>query len=101
MNGYELAVALREQCQPRKPLLIAVTGMADDATSPPVRRAGFAHHLTKPLDLDVLFAILKNHAGDKLKRMAARRAAHEVSGLDAAAPAYYVRGSLITAPAKP
>jgi CheY-like chemotaxis protein len=45
-----------------RPVLVALTGAADDETAQAVRRTGFAHHLIKPVDLTALDTILKRAA---------------------------------------
>lgn len=62
MDGYEVARRLRREAWCREPLLIAVTGygQAED-----LRRSlgvGIDHHLLKPVDMDVLLALLSSRA---------------------------------------
>jgi CheY-like chemotaxis protein/anti-sigma regulatory factor (Ser/Thr protein kinase) len=57
MNGYELAARLRECC-PQPPLLIAVTGYGQDEDRQRSRKAGFAHHFVKPIDVHRLLHLL-------------------------------------------
>ena len=66
MNGYELAKAIRSLPQgERRILLIAVTGYGDAAARERSLASGFDHHLTKPVDLELLRAILSmQRAGD-------------------------------------
>ena len=54
MNGYELAAALRQQDSARNIRLVAVTGWGSEDDRARARRAGFDHHLTKPIDLAAL-----------------------------------------------
>jgi PAS domain S-box-containing protein len=58
MDGYEIAGRLREMPQASSAVLIAVTGygQADDRRR--ARRAGFDHHLIKPVAPDTLHALL-------------------------------------------
>jgi len=57
MDGYELALRLRQQSA--RPLrLIAVTGYGQDSDRQRAADAGFDHHLTKPVDLSRLEALL-------------------------------------------
>jgi CheY-like chemotaxis protein len=56
MNGYELARELRRVRE--DVLLIALTGYGQDKDRREAREAGFDHHLTKPVDLDGLNALL-------------------------------------------
>ena len=64
IDGY--AVASRMRAQSERPVLVALTGAADDETARAVRRTGFAHHLVKPVDLAALDAILKGAAEAQL-----------------------------------
>lgn len=61
IDGYAVASQMRERSD--RPMLVALTGAADDETAQAVRRTGFAHHLVKPVDLGALDAILKRAAG--------------------------------------
>jgi CheY-like chemotaxis protein len=56
MDGYELARELRRI--KKDALLIALTGYGQDKDRRKAREAGFDHHLTKPVDLDGLNALL-------------------------------------------
>ncbi|HEX8406122.1 MAG TPA: ATP-binding protein [Duganella sp.] len=62
MDGYELAQRLRQQASERtlRPLrLIAVTGYGQDSDRRRAAEAGFDSHMTKPVDLMVLDALLR------------------------------------------
>jgi CheY-like chemotaxis protein len=61
MSGYEVAGRLRALLQPPL-LLVAVTGYGAPADQLASRDAGFDVHLTKPVDLDELQALLARHA---------------------------------------
>jgi CheY-like chemotaxis protein len=58
MNGYEVANQLRQEAAFEKAVLIALTGygQAEDRQRSIV--AGFDHHLTKPIDYDVLSSLI-------------------------------------------
>ena len=56
MDGYELAMRLRQEHGDSTPLLIAVTGYQRDAAR--LKGAGFDHHLIKPLEIGKLTALL-------------------------------------------
>lgn len=57
VDGYE--VARRVNAMPgAKPILVAVTGWGSNADKQLAKEAGFAYHLTKPLDYDSLAALL-------------------------------------------
>ena len=58
MDGYELACRLRELPQLSGITLIAQTGWGRNEDHEQSRQAGFQHHLTKPLDHDLLEKIL-------------------------------------------
>ena len=60
IDGYAVATRMREKSE--RPVLVALTGAADDETARAVRRTGFAHHLIKPVDLTALDTILKRAA---------------------------------------
>ena len=57
MNGYDLAVRLREELSDGI-LLIALTGYAQPRHRRRAREAGFDHHLVKPVDIDELERLL-------------------------------------------
>jgi PAS domain S-box-containing protein len=54
MDGYELAQRIRAQCGDDAPRLIALTGYGQESDRNRARSAGFAGHLTKPVDVDRL-----------------------------------------------
>jgi CheY-like chemotaxis protein/anti-sigma regulatory factor (Ser/Thr protein kinase) len=58
MDGYEVARRLRQLPALRDVLLIAQTGWGQAEDSRRSLDAGFDHHLTKPIDLDVLRRLL-------------------------------------------
>jgi CheY-like chemotaxis protein len=58
MDGYELAVRLRELPGNEDLCLFAVTGYGQEADRQRAREAGFEQHLTKPVDLGRLEALL-------------------------------------------
>lgn len=58
MNGYEVARRLRQQPELGHPLLVAITGYAEDEARRRSRDAGFDHHLVKPVDPDGVLALL-------------------------------------------
>jgi signal transduction histidine kinase/CheY-like chemotaxis protein len=53
MNGFEAARRIRESLG-SEPLIIAVTGWGQEAERRRSREAGFDHHLTKPVDVELL-----------------------------------------------
>lgn len=58
MNGYEVARKIREQTWGERIVLVALTGWGQDEDKRRSRDAGFDHHLTKPVEPDVLLALL-------------------------------------------
>jgi signal transduction histidine kinase/CheY-like chemotaxis protein len=59
VDGYALARRLHERPAARSALFVAVTGYGQDADRQKTREAGFDHHLTKPVDVDKLDALLR------------------------------------------
>lgn len=59
MDGYELAQRLRQQGAGRALALVAITGYGQDSDRRRAADAGFDHHLTKPVDLAALDALLR------------------------------------------
>jgi CheY-like chemotaxis protein/two-component sensor histidine kinase len=70
LNGYETAAAIRNTHGIEKTVLIALTGWGGADERAKSRAAGFDHHVTKPVNLDMLTTILasivtaRNHAGN-------------------------------------
>jgi len=60
MSGYELAQHLRAVPGLSHIRLVAVTGHGGDAHRAKARAAGFTEHLLKPVDLDVMDALLES-----------------------------------------
>ena len=58
MDGYELAVRLRELPDLHNVRLIALTGYGQESDRRKSREAGFLRHLVKPVDLVILEAVL-------------------------------------------
>jgi two-component system CheB/CheR fusion protein len=58
MNGYEVAQRLRQQPGLEKTVLAALTGYGQQEDRRRSKAAGFDHHLTKPVDLPVLQAVV-------------------------------------------
>ena len=58
IDGCALAPRLREAADPRRVLLIALTGVSDDAARRRTAEAGFDLHLTKSCAPDVIVAAL-------------------------------------------
>jgi two-component system, chemotaxis family, CheB/CheR fusion protein len=58
MNGFDVALELKENPDLRPRLLIAVTGHRDPGAATMTERAGFDFHLVKPVNYSVLTALL-------------------------------------------
>lgn len=58
MDGYEVARRLRAEHQQENLRLVAVTGYGQEHDAERAQRAGFDHHLLKPVDLKDLQALL-------------------------------------------
>jgi len=57
-NGHDVARQIRANPGGDEVLLIAITGWAQDADKARSRAAGFDHHLTKPIEPEVLIQLL-------------------------------------------
>ena len=68
MTGYEVARHIREEDWGGEALLIAVTGWGQQEDRERSRAAGFDHHLTKPVDPDVLQGLLAQFASHRDRR---------------------------------
>jgi signal transduction histidine kinase len=60
IDGYELARRMRAERKADALQLIAISGYAQDADREPSRQAGFAAHLLKPVDFQVLQRLLSD-----------------------------------------
>jgi PAS domain S-box-containing protein len=60
MDGYELARHLREMHETANALLVAVTGYGQPEDRARALRAGFDHHLVKPVKLAEVLALIEN-----------------------------------------
>jgi len=58
LNGYETAKQIRQQPWGSQAVLIAVTGWGETVDRQRSKKAGFDHHLVKPVDPDVLTNLL-------------------------------------------
>lgn len=58
MDGFELAMALRQLPRLQSTCLAAVTGWGSQADRERTRDAGFDHHLTKPVELQALESLI-------------------------------------------
>jgi CheY-like chemotaxis protein len=60
MNGFEVARRLRGRSRSRPLLLIATTGLGQLDDRRRSEAVGFDHHLTKPIAVDSLIAVLQD-----------------------------------------
>jgi PAS domain S-box-containing protein len=58
LNGYEAAKKIRKQPWGSQAVLVAVTGWGETIDRQRSKKAGFDHHLVKPVEPDVLTALL-------------------------------------------
>jgi CheY-like chemotaxis protein/anti-sigma regulatory factor (Ser/Thr protein kinase) len=58
MDGYELANRVRARLGDAAPRLVALTGYGQESDRDRARKAGFAQHLTKPIELGSLLGVL-------------------------------------------
>ena len=58
LDGYQVASRLRERRRTAKMMLVALTGYGQEEDQHRAREAGFNHHLTKPVDLPILYELL-------------------------------------------
>ncbi len=58
MNGYELASTLRQEEWSKDSVMIAVSGYSEVQARASSKKAGFHHHLVKPINFDTLLALL-------------------------------------------
>jgi signal transduction histidine kinase/CheY-like chemotaxis protein len=63
MDGYELAERIRATLGEHAPRLIALTGYGQESDRVRAREAGFAYHLTKPVDIGCLLGAMNAEAG--------------------------------------
>lgn len=62
VDGFEVAKRISASPTAGGPLLVAVTGWGEKADRARSREAGFAYHLTKPVDFDALASLLSTAA---------------------------------------
>jgi signal transduction histidine kinase/FixJ family two-component response regulator len=65
MDGHEVARRLRAQPAFQGTLLVALTGWGQEQDRRRSREAGFDHHLVKPVDPDVLEAVVRGAAREE------------------------------------
>ena len=62
VDGFQVAERISRSPQGKSTLLVAVTGWGEKADRERSRQAGFAYHLTKPVDFDALASLLSTAA---------------------------------------
>jgi DNA-binding response OmpR family regulator len=65
VDGFELARRLRAWPETTETMLVAVTGYGASEDRVRTTAAGFDHHLTKPVRLEVILALLRAHVQPK------------------------------------
>ncbi len=63
MDGYEVARSIRSRFPDSHTRIVALTGWGQEEDRRRAQDAGFDHHLTKPVDMDALQAVLATRAG--------------------------------------
>ena len=61
MSGYEIVGLLRKDARLARTLMVALTGFGQDSDRKRAREAGFDEHLVKPVDLEVITALVGAH----------------------------------------
>src|SRR5205085_2295482 len=67
LDGYEVARQLRQRSELKRTQFVAVTGFGQEDDRHRSRAEGFAFHLVKPVDPDILHQLLRN-AAERLVR---------------------------------
>lgn len=73
MSGYELARRIREQETATRAVMVALTGYGQETDRAAALDAGFDEHLTKPVSLDQLVALLQWHSTIRQQRQETRQ----------------------------
>lgn len=63
IDGFELAVRLRDELSTSTPPIIALTGFGQSHDRERSARAGFFRHLVKPVDVETLIAVIREAGG--------------------------------------
>ncbi|MDP9084625.1 MAG: PAS domain-containing protein [Pseudomonadota bacterium] len=63
MDGYQVAQKIRDQAWGTNMILVALTGWGQEDDKRRAQRAGFDHHLTKPVDPAAIDALITASAG--------------------------------------
>lgn len=61
MSGFEVARRLGARSRRNTPLLIAITGYGGEKSRHQALEAGFDHHMTKPVSVDDILAVVREH----------------------------------------
>ena len=62
VDGFQVARRISQSPSGKETLLVAVTGWGEKADRERTKQAGFAYHLTKPVDFDALASLLSTAA---------------------------------------
>jgi CheY-like chemotaxis protein len=62
VDGFQVAERISRSPEGKATLLVAVTGWGEKADRERSKQAGFAYHLTKPVDFDALASLLSTAA---------------------------------------
>ena len=65
LDGFEVARRLRDLAGPPPALLISMSGFGQEQARRQSRKAGFHHHLVKPIDMDTLRDVLARGAAGR------------------------------------
>ena len=68
MDGYEVARRLRGSAETRDVMLIALTGYSQNEDRRRSYAAGFNYHLVKPVDTNMLQALIASHTPSDAER---------------------------------
>jgi CheY-like chemotaxis protein len=66
VDGYQVAERIRAEPESQRTLIVAVSGYGQDEHRRRSQRAGFDHHVVKPIDPTVLTQLLASAWPDRL-----------------------------------
>ena len=69
LSGLEVARRLRERYVDQPLLLVATTGYGREQDQSRTMKAGFDHHLTKPVDVEALWSLLAAYGARLRQRL--------------------------------
>jgi CheY-like chemotaxis protein len=65
VDGFQVAERISKHAKAKETLLVAITGWGEHSDRARSKQAGFAYHLTKPVDIDTLASLLSMAARKK------------------------------------